>query len=118
MICLSFNCKGLANPIKRLALKELLFTTSIDALFLQETLVDGISINNILNSLLPNWTFVTLDAQGLSGGCALGMNNRTTQMLSCYGWEGVIGFEVSNGDFEHSFTLINVYGPCVNRENV
>ena len=41
MIFLSFNCRGLANPDKRLALKELIAHKPIDIIFLQETLGDG-----------------------------------------------------------------------------
>lgn len=83
MICLSYNCKGLANPDKRLALKELIAQKPIDIIFLQETLGDGESVAKTLNSFLPNWTFITLDAHGRSGGCALGINRRTTQMINC-----------------------------------
>ena len=54
MIFLSFNCRGLANPDKRLALREFIAERAIDILFLQETLGDGISIVAILKSILPH----------------------------------------------------------------
>ena len=54
MIYLNFNFRGLANPIKILALKDLLSKTLVDALFLKETTGDGTSINTILDSILPN----------------------------------------------------------------
>ena len=85
MICLSFNCRGLANSDKRLALRELIAQKAIDILFLQETLDDGIAVAAILKSILPHWTFITLDAHGRSGGCALGINCNTTWMLNCWG---------------------------------
>lgn len=117
MICLTFNCRGLANPDKRLALKELLAQKPIDILFLQETLGDGISVTSLLNSLLPNWTFITLDAQGRLGGCILGIKNRTTQMINCCSRSGVLGMDINYGNDVLPYSLINVYGPCTNRED-
>ena len=70
-----------------------------------------------LTSFLPDWTFITLDAQGRSGGCALGINNKTTRMINYWGWSGVLAMNVLFGISEIEFTLVNVYGPCSNREN-
>eukprot|EP00253_Pinus_taeda_P006382 PITA_06382 len=117
MICLSFNCKGLANPDKRLALRYLLAQKPFDILFLQETLGVGLEVTATLTSFLPNWTFITLDAHGRSGGCALGINNKTTRMINCWGWSGVLAMNVLFGCSEIEFTLVNFYGPCSDRES-
>ena len=116
MICLSFNCRGLANPDKRLALRELIAIKPIDILFLQETLGAGLEVVATLKAFLPDWSFITLDAHGISGGCALGINDRTTQMCNCWGRSGVLAMEVLFGASETAITLINVYGLCINRE--
>ena len=116
MICLSYNCRGLANPDKRFELRELIAQKPIDILFLQETLGEGDVVATILKSFLPNWTFITLDAHGRSGGCALGINCRTTWMINCWGWAGVLGMDIKFGHYEQEFTLINVYRPCLNRD--
>ena len=116
MICLSYNCKGLANSDKKLALKRLLHATRIDALFLQETLGDGLSITKILTPLLPDWSFATIDARGRSGGCALGINNKTIRVLNWWGRVGAIGAEVITRELDLPISLINVYGPCLHKE--
>ena len=99
-----------------MALKELIAQKPIDILFLQETLGEGDSVANILKSFLPNWTFITLDAHGRSGGCALGINCRTTRMINCWGRVGVLGMDIKFGHSKQEFTLINVYEPCLNRD--
>lgn len=110
-ICLSFNCRGLANPDKRLSLRDLLAKKPFDILFLQETLGVGLEVTSTLTSFLPDWTFITLDASGRSGGSALGINNKTTRMINCWGRSGVLAMNVLFGSFEIEFTLVNVYGP-------
>ena len=72
----------------------------------------------ILIALLPNWSSITLYAHGRSRGCALGVNDKTTRMNNCWGLAGVLGMNVHFGQFELEFTLINVYGPCTNREDL
>eukprot|EP00253_Pinus_taeda_P001842 PITA_01842 len=117
MICLSFNCRGLANPDKRLALRDLLAQNPFDILFLQEALGVGLEVTTTLTSFLPDWNFITLDARGRSGGCALGINNKTTQMINCWGRLGVLAMNVPFGCSETEFTLVNFYGPCSDRES-
>lgn len=117
MICLSYNCRGLANPDKRLALRDLLTHKPFDILFLQETLGVGLEVSATLSSFLPDWSFITLDARGRSGGCALGINNKTTRMTNCWGQSGVLAMNVLFGSSEMEFTLVNVYGPCADREH-
>ena len=76
---------------------------------------NGIIVSSTLSSILINWTFITLDARGRSGECALGINNRTTRMINCWGREGVLGMDINISNSETPFTLINVYRPCSNR---
>lgn len=71
---LSFNCRGLAIPDKKLVLKRLLGSVRIDVLLLQETLGDEGSINKILLNMLLDYIFHILDVRGRSRGCALGFN--------------------------------------------
>lgn len=76
---------------KHWPLGDFLRFEKLDVIFLQETLGDGDTINNILKSFLPGWTFHTLDVRGRFGGCALGFNNRTTNIDNICGREGGLG---------------------------
>jgi len=100
MIYLTYNCKGLANLDKRLALKALLAQHPIDILFLLETLGDGNTVTSTLLSILPNWTFITLGVRGRSEGCAMGINNRTIRVNTCWGRDGVLGMDVKFSNSE------------------
>jgi len=82
MICIFFNCRGLTNPDKKLALKRLCLSEKLDAILLQETLGEGLQVNKLLLSFLPDWDFDFLDVKGCFGGCALGFNKRSTKILN------------------------------------
>eukprot|EP00253_Pinus_taeda_P028072 PITA_28072 len=62
MKCLSFDCRGLASTSKKLALRRLFETITVDLILLQETLglVDSISVS--LTSILPGWHFLAMDS--------------------------------------------------------
>jgi len=68
MIFLSFDCRGLSNSSKRLALKYLFMKSVCDVIMLQETLCSGVSAMNIPGHMMLGWSFVALDARGRSGG--------------------------------------------------
>lgn len=87
----------------------------INVLFLQETLGEGVSINTLLTSILPRWTFHTLDVRGRPRGCAIGFNNRTINIENIWGSEGVLGAGVTYIELDAPLHLINIYGPCHNR---
>jgi exonuclease III len=72
MKILSFNCRGLANPVKKSSLKKLVEVVSLDVIFLQETLGINESVVASLESLMSGWSFVAVDANGCSGGLATG----------------------------------------------
>ena len=112
MICLSWNCRGLTSKPKKLALKELISRYNPDLVFLQETLGRGVDLEPVLNSLLPGWTFAALDAEGHSGGLAIGCRDGRLKILSFWGMQNVMGMEVIYPDFDFSFVVVNVYGPC------
>ena len=54
---------------KKLAICRLVGQQSVDVLFLQETMGDGVSFASSLEFLLPGWTFCSVDAKGKSGVC-------------------------------------------------
>jgi hypothetical protein len=53
---------------KRLALRRLVTLYKPDVIVLQETTVFGAKETGFLSSLLPNWSFSSLDAVGMFDG--------------------------------------------------
>lgn len=115
MIWLSFNCRGLANPKKRLALKRLMHESRCDIIFLQETLCTSEVAMRTLQALRPGWIFHGMDASGRSGGLAIGINPRKSRPLSTWGGRGFLGMDIFLGDLGFSIRIINIYGPNLNR---
>lgn len=114
MKILSFNCRGLANPEKKLALKHLLLSNLVDVILLQETLSKAEMVIPILSSWLPGWTFHALDVSGHSGGIAAGFKNSTINLKNIWGGGGFLGADIYSKDLEEELRIINVYGPCHN----
>ena len=69
MIVMTLNCRGLASKPKKLAICRLVANQSVDVLFLQETMGDGVLFASNMEFLLPRWTFCSVDAKGKSGAC-------------------------------------------------
>ena len=70
MHIVSWNCRGLGNPFKVEAIKDLIKMASPDVLLLQETKIDE---ENILSLSKMKWkknTAIAVSAQGSSSGLA------------------------------------------------
>lgn len=117
MKLLSFNCRGLASPKKKLAMKRLFLSKLVDVILLQETLSKVKSIIPLLNSRLSGWTFHALDVSGHSGGVAVGFKNRSIVLKNIWGGRGFLGSDIYSKDVEDEMRIINVYGPCHNKES-
>lgn len=115
MICLSWNCRGLASKPKKLALKDLISCCNPDIVFLQETLGKSLEVESALGSLLPGWSFLAVDASGHSGGLAIGIKIGRLKTLSTWGLKFFMGMEVMSSDFDFPLTFVNIYGPCQGR---
>jgi exonuclease III len=115
MKCFSFNCRGLAGPLKKLALKRMILTEHLDVLLLQETLGEGVEVDNRLSFLLLDWSFITLDSIGRSGGLAIRWNCRTIKVLNSWGFESGLGITVISKELEDPLNIVNIYGPYHNR---
>eukprot|EP00253_Pinus_taeda_P032607 PITA_32607 len=117
MKILSFNCRGFASKSKKLALKRLLQSSALDIIFLQETLCQADPLTKLLHSWFPSWAFQAIDASGRSGGLAIGVNNRSTEILNFFGGRNFIGLDIISHQIGRTIRLINIYGPCTNRAN-
>lgn len=113
---LSFNCRGLASPNKKLSMRRFLLSEPFDILFLQETLGQGCVITHLLESWLLGWTFYTLDATGHSGGLALGVNTRSIRIFNTWGNSGHLGVDIYSFELDFELRVINIYGSCHKRE--
>ena len=94
MIILSYNCRGLASLLKKLALKELIKLHNPDVLFLQEILGQGEEVIDTLTRMFPGWVFHSLDAQGRSRGIASGYNSAKLKVLSSWGLANSLALEI------------------------
>jgi len=117
MKCLSFNCRGLASASKKLALKRLYESSPVDIMLLQETLGLAESITAALSSIFPGWQFTAMDSTGRSGGLAIGFNPATIKALGSWGGPGFLGFDLFSADLGTTLRVINIYGPCQQRES-
>ena len=72
MIVTTLNCRGLASLPKKLAVRRLIEDQFIDVLFLQETMGNGLGLVGEMESMLPGWNFISLDAKGMSRGLLIG----------------------------------------------
>lgn len=111
MKCLSFNCRGLASSPKKLALRRLFDSESLDIIFLQETLGEADLISHTLGSLKLGWIFQSLDVIGRSGGLALGYNPRTINLRTSCGGDKFIGMDIFSSELGVDLHTVNVYGP-------
>eukprot|EP00253_Pinus_taeda_P034258 PITA_34258 len=116
MNCLSFNCRGLASAPKKLALKRLFKVELPDIILLQEKLGPGEAIYLSLNTLAARWKFLAIDADGRSGGLAIGYNPKSIRLDSSWGGQGFMGADIFLADLGLSLRIVNIYGPCQQRE--
>jgi exonuclease III len=59
-----FNCRGLAGPLKRIALYRLVDLNQPDIMLLQETMGEEAMIIPCLFSLFKTWEFVGSNSKG------------------------------------------------------
>jgi hypothetical protein len=61
-----------ASLSKKYVLKRLIEINRSDINFLQETMGVGIEVTTLLEKLLKNWNFSSMDDRGCSGSLAMG----------------------------------------------
>ena len=115
MKVLSFNCRGLAGPGKKPAFIRVLTLEHPDVIMLQEILGVGEAVKENLESWLPGWSFVTLDVRGRSGGLAVGWRKCFLKLVNAWGLDSVLGLELFSEELGLLLSVINVYGPYLNR---
>ncbi len=53
---------------------------------------------------------------GRSGGLALGINPRTIHLKASWGGAGFVGMDIFSSELGMDLKIVNIYGPCHNRE--
>ena len=111
MQIVSWNCRGLRNPIKADAVKDLMKMDPLDILLLQETKIEEESLLLLSKSKWKLNVGKTVSARGTSGGLSTIWCEEKFQLKSCYvtqHWIFTEFFHISN---KISFTLFNCYVP-------
>ena len=116
MIVMTLHCRGLASKPKKLDICRLVVDQSVDVLFIQETMGDGVMFASTLESLLPGWTFFSVDAKGKSGGLLVGWKNRVLQFLNSWAMDSGLFVALYSTELKMEFGFLNFYGPYVERE--
>ena len=83
---------------------------------LQETLGKGEEIVALLSKLMPGWLFQALDADGRSGGLVTGYRVGNLREISAWGFDHTLALELYSKELCLPLLLLNVYGPCQERE--
>jgi exonuclease III len=115
MKIMSFNCRGLANPHKKLTLKRVVINDHPDVILLQDTLGDGEVVQAALETMFPGWAFITSDVRGRSGGLVVGWNSKTVKILNSWGLDSCLGIELISVDLGMELHIFNIYGPYQDR---
>jgi hypothetical protein len=71
MKLLSFNCRGVASPSKKISLHRLVESTQSNIQMLHETLGDALLVVPLLEKLFKGWNFIRLDEKVTRGVCPL-----------------------------------------------
>ena len=116
MIVMTLNCRGLASKPKKLAICRLVVDQSVNVLFNQETMGDGVRSTCSLESLLPGWSFCSLDAKGKFGGLLVGWNCKFLQFINSWAMDSGLYVALYSTELKMELGFLNIYGPYVERE--
>lgn len=113
MVCLSWNIRGIGARIKRASLRKLILTHQPLFVFIQETMLESISIKTLKSIWGDDGIEYLLSPSiGNSGGLISVWNTNQFTHASSHTarfWIGLCGSIKSN---EFHCTLINIYNPC------
>jgi hypothetical protein len=100
MIFLTLNCRGLANPSNKLAIKRLIETLKPSIILLQETMIDGEKVIQELSKFMIGWEFSYIDAIGRSSGNITGWKRCSFTLSNSWAFPtslGVVLFSLDMG---------------------
>jgi exonuclease III len=115
MIIISLNIRGVGGLLKLASLRRLMDKHRPTVIFLQETLVGAEAARNFFFALRPDWMACAASSIGTSGGLLAAwdpLHFDFTPMLS----PGGILLTGTCLELNTSLTLLNAYGPCLDRK--
>jgi exonuclease III len=95
MKLISFNYRGVASVSKKYSLKRLIESNQLDLILLQEMMGESSEVTAMLEKLLKNWNFSSMDARDYSGGLASGWNHGTIKVANLWGFDSGMGHRLS-----------------------
>jgi exonuclease III len=114
MMILSFNARGVGGPQKTLSLKRLIISLKMDVILIQEIMCSEEKAKEIFSCWLKNWSFCTIDDEGMSRGIFTGWSPNF-KALSSSSFPSSLSVNLRFKDNDSDFLVINIYGPYVDR---
>jgi len=108
MKTLSFNCRGVLRPSKKISLHRLVESTQPNILMLQETLGDAILVVPLLEKIFKGWNFIKLDAKGHSRGFSMGWRSSSIKIVNSWGFDSRLGMSICVEDIGICFMILNI----------
>ena len=107
----SWNCRGLGNPIKAQAVKDILKMAPAKIILLQETKIEEEALLLLSKN---NWKFTSdkaVSAKGTCGGLAMLWCDKNFLLSKFYVTQHWIFIELFHSDSKTSIALFNLYVP-------
>ena len=111
MQILSWNCRGLGNPIKAKVVKYLMRMASSEILLLQETKIEEESLLLLSKNKWKLNIRKAVNARGICGGLATLWCDENFQLKKCFATQHWIFTELFHFSSDISMALFNLYVP-------
>lgn len=111
MKLVSWNYRGLGNPAKIEAVKDLLKSEPANILLLQETKIAGQALLETSKSKWKKISGIAVSARGSSGGLATLWNEDKFQLINTHETLHWIYTEITHISSKLSISLVNLYVP-------
>eukprot|EP00253_Pinus_taeda_P009869 PITA_09869 len=116
MCLVSWNCRGLGNPSKAEAVKDLLKIEPSDILMLQETKIEGKALLDISKKKWKKSTGIAVSSRGSSGGLVTLWTEDLLQLNKSHETQHWIYTELTHCTSKLTISLFNLYVPVLYSE--
>jgi hypothetical protein len=83
-----------------------------EVILLQETKCEGSKERAILEKWLKNWSFCSIESEGILGGILTGWSP-SYKSISSSTFNSTILVKLESKHLSEPLTILNIYGPCV-----
>jgi exonuclease III len=116
MRLVSWNCRGLGNPMKADAVKDLLKIEPSDILMIQETKIEGKALLDISKKKWKKNAGIAVSSRGSSGGLATLWTEELLQLTKSHETPHWIFTELTHCTSKLTISLFNLYVPVLYSE--